>query len=320
MNPIISIIIPVYNTELYIERCLESILTQTFTNFEIICINDGSTDKTLEKIEKIKDKRIRIYTQKNQGPAIARNNGIKKAKGQFIMFIDSDDFIDNNYLMAYYQANKKGEFDIVMGGYVKQTGNKITFTRKLTNGIFAKYLTMAPYCKLYKTSFITRHKLKFLDTTASEDIYFNTLAYSKKPKIKTIDNISYHYYFNENSISNTQHKGFNKKIDLPEFLDKININSIDNKALHQYFIIRYIIWYLLYSGRTASSQNFMKEYHKLFNWLTKNIPNYSKNHYLKHFPKGDQKSIYYIIKIFMILHQLRLINLFAKIYCKGDIV
>lgn len=316
--PKVSIIIPVYNVEKYIARCIESVLNQTFNDFELILINDGSKDKSLEIMNNYKnDNRVIIIDQKNMGPAKTRNKGIEEAKGEYIMFIDSDDYIDKDYIEKYTDALKEDDYDLVMGGYQKINGDKIEFTRKLKDAEFSKYIVTGPVSKLYKKSFLTKNRVSFLDTTASEDVYFNLLAYSKNPKIKIIDNIGYYYVYNPTSLSNTLHKGFKKNVDILGLAAEINYDAIKNKELNQYFIIRYLIWYLLYSGKTATQEEFIKEYLKLFDWLNSNISNYKKNHYLLHCPKGEERKIHLLIHTFVILHKMKLISLFAKIYCTG---
>ncbi len=316
--PKISIIVPVYNVEMYLERCVDSILWQTFKDFELILINDGSKDNSFQVMKKYEyDKRVRLFNQNNMGPAKTRNKGIEKAVGKYIMFIDSDDYIDNDYVEKYYNASKKGDYDLVIGGYQKITGEKIEFKRQLKNEEFSKYIVTGPVSKLYKKSFLVKNKIEFLDTTASEDVYFNLLAYSKNPTIKIIDDIGYYYVYNPNSLSNTLHKGFKENVDILGLMSEINYQGIKNVELNQYYIIRYLIWYLLYSGQTATSKEFMKEYFKLFNWLNTNIPNYKKNIYIKHCPKGEERKIHLLIYIFIFLHKTKLILLFSKVYCSG---
>lgn len=313
----ISVIVPVYNVEKYLNRCIDSILNQTFKDFELILIDDGSKDKSYEIMKcYTKDKRLKIFKQKNMGPAKTRNRGIKEASGEFIMFIDSDDFIDNNYIEKYYNASKNSSYDLVIGGYKKINGDKIEFIRRLKDGDFSKYLVMGPVCKLYKRTFLIENNISFLDTTASEDVYFNALVYSKNPNIKIIDDTGYYYVYNSNSISNTLHKGFNQKVDIIGLVDKINYKDINNVKLNQYFIIRYLIWYLLYSGKKATSKEFMFEYNKLFNWLKSNIPDYRKNKYIYNCPIGEERKINILILIFVILDRCKIISLFSKIYCR----
>lgn len=316
--PKISIIIPVYNVEKYLPRCIDSILNQNFQDFELIMINDGSKDNSLEIMKNYQpNPKIRIFDQKNVGPALTRNKGLQEAKGKYIMFIDSDDYINQNYLKNYYEAAIEKDYDLVIGGYQKVQGDRIEFTRKLTDGEFSKYLVTGPVSKLYKKDFLIKNNIEFLDTTASEDVYFNVLAYSKNPKIKIIDDTGYNYVYNPNSLSNTLHKGFNQNVDILGLVTSINYQDITNVSLNQYFIIRYLIWYLLYSGKTATSEEFINEYTKLFSWLKTNIPTYQHNQYLKNFPKGEMKNIHLFIKIFIELDKYRMVKPFSKIYCRG---
>lgn len=317
----VSIIVPVYNTEQYLKRCIDSILSQTFKDFELILINDGSTDKSLEIMQeyKKKDSRIKILSQPNQGPAITRNIGINKAKSEYLMFIDSDDYIDNNYIEAYYNNIYNEDLDVVIGGYKRIVGEKVEFTLKLKQGEFSKYIVTGPVCRIIRKQFLLDNNIQFLNTNSSEDVYFNLMIYNKSSKIKIIDNVGYNYFYNSNSISNTSHKGFKKDIKIIELLNLINVEKSYNKELNQYYIIRYIIWYLLYSGKTATSEDFIKEYNKLFSWLEDNIPNYKKNKYLSLFKLKEEPIKYrIIINTFMLISKINLIKLFSKLYCKGN--
>ena len=315
----VSVIVPVYNVEKFINRCVDSILSQTFKDFELILVNDGSKDKSLEVIEKYRaDKRVRIFTQKNQGPAVARNFGISVAKGSYIMFIDSDDYIDPDYIETYYNKIKNCHYDVVVGGYKRVVDDKVKFILKLKNEEFSKYIVTGPYCRIIKKSFLEKNNISFLNTNSSEDVYFNLMIYNTTNKIGIIDYSGYYYFYNSNSISNTAHKGFKKEIKIIELLDLINVKESYNLELNQYYVIRYIIWYLLYSGKTATPKSFVLEYHKLFDWLEKNIPNYKKNKYLSIFaPKGEPFKYRLIINLFMFISNIKMVNLFSKVYCKG---
>ena len=115
-NPQISVIIPIYNCEKYIKECLSSLIKQTFKNFEIICINDGSNDDTLKILKKFeaKDERIIIFNQNNSGPGIARNIGMKKSKGKYLIFLDSDDIFKKTMLEELYIKIKENDSDVVI--------------------------------------------------------------------------------------------------------------------------------------------------------------------------------------------------------------
>ena len=110
----ISVIIPVYNVEQYLRECLESVINQTLSELEIICINDGSTDSSLDILREYeqKDNRIIVINKDNEGQAAARNIGISMAKGEYIGFLDSDDYIDSNFYEKLYNAAKKYKADI----------------------------------------------------------------------------------------------------------------------------------------------------------------------------------------------------------------
>lgn len=113
--PKISVIVPVYNVAKYLERCLESILSQSFKDFEIICVNDGSTDNSLEILQQYakKDKRIKIINQKNSGAGYSRNIGINAALGNYLSFIDADDWIDELFLEKVYHLAEVSSADII---------------------------------------------------------------------------------------------------------------------------------------------------------------------------------------------------------------
>ena len=123
LNVDISVIMPVYNAQKYLEESLNSILCQTFDDFELIIIDDGSTDNSYEICEryKEKDERIIVIHQINQGPSVARNIGIKKAIGKYIVFCDSDDILDKNALSLLYNAMEKYNADLAICGYSRFT-------------------------------------------------------------------------------------------------------------------------------------------------------------------------------------------------------
>ena len=125
MNPQISIIVPVYNSENYLRRCVNSILTQTFTDFELILINDGSTDESGEicNFYQTKDSRVRVYHKNNAGVSSARNVGLRYARGEWITFVDSDDWLDDVYLdKLYFNSAYKADLVISYGKYIRKSG------------------------------------------------------------------------------------------------------------------------------------------------------------------------------------------------------
>lgn len=202
-----SIIIPVYNVEKYLSKCLDSVIGQTYKNIEIICINDGSTDNSLEILKTYaqKDKRIKIINQTNQGVSIARNNGIDNATGDYILFVDSDDWIELN-TCEILNAELGNKFqDLIIFNHSVVTKKTIRPTKYLGGNKFALWAAC------YKTDIIKNNNIKFPENIKiSEDHFFkyNFLYYARK--IKYIDKYLYFYNLtNENSAT----KDYKKVLD-----------------------------------------------------------------------------------------------------------
>ena len=215
MNDKVSIIIPIYNAKDYIERCLGSIFNQTYKNIEIIAINDGSKDNSLKILKKlsVNNNNLKIIDQKNAGVAKVRNRGIKEAKGKYIMFIDNDDYIDEDYVENYINRIKKDDLDIVIGGYERIDNDGKVLVRTIpSNTPIGKYTIVAPWAKMYKLDFLKKNNIEFLSTNIGEDIYFNLKAMNLTNKIDFIDNIGYKWFYNKKSISNTIHKKISKNL------------------------------------------------------------------------------------------------------------
>ena len=211
----ISVIVPVYNVEKYLSECLNSILAQTFNDFEVICVNDGSTDRSSEILLQYakKDKRIKVITQKNQGLSMARNNGLKEAGGEYVYFVDSDDAIHPKCLETAYTLAEKQQADLVCFSYIKMK-EKIPDTGAFDISKLKSKTTCSPlqYCfgKKYKirfnvwTKFYRRkllNGLEFIPKIHFEDYPHTFAVLSKHPKTVIINEALYFYRINENSIS-----------------------------------------------------------------------------------------------------------------------
>ena len=148
----VTVIIPVYNSEKYIGKCIESVINQTYKNVKILLINDGSTDKSKEILGKYRSEyeNIEVINQNNKGVAVTRNEAIMKVNTKYLMFIDNDDFIDSNYIETYINSAEENNYDIVMGGYRRvNCKGKIMFKEKLKDTPWSKYIILAPWAKIY---------------------------------------------------------------------------------------------------------------------------------------------------------------------------
>lgn len=316
----VSIIVPIYNSSNYIKTCIDSILNQTYNKFELILIDDGSTDNSLEIINSYNDSRIKVITQTNHGVSYTRNYGIDLASGKYIMFIDNDDYIDKDYIETYINSIQENDDDIVIGGYRRvNSKGKVLFSKTMKNKTH-KFIQLAPWGKLYKRSFLKQNKLKFLEYGLGEDVYFNVNAYFCTDKIKMIEYIGYNWFYNENSISNSKQKGMTEENDPIYLLEKIkekNQNhNIKDKELYDYFFLRYTIWYLLFSAKGTPKTFLLNRYEELFTFLDKNT-NYKKTKYKSLFyKKSDELKTKIIINIILILRKIKLDKAFLNLYSK----
>lgn len=210
--PKISVIIPVYNVEKYLARCLDSLINQTFEDIEIICINDGSTDSSLSILKEYasKDKRIIVINQENQKQGAARNRGVEKSCGEFITFIDSDDWVDLDYLEKLHSAIIKHEADVSISCVSKEraNGSKYYFlnnkkekfikdTSNIINELIILNKWYVVWGKLYKRSVI--ENLRFIEHTYYEDIRYLVQAGVNIKSVVKVPKVSYHYFANDAS-------------------------------------------------------------------------------------------------------------------------
>ncbi len=216
-TPLISVIVPIYNVEEYLSGCLESILSQNFSDFEIICIDDGSTDESGSILEMYasKDSRIRTVHQENKGLSSARNVGLDMARGEYIAFCDSDDYYHPDFLKKLYETITQTQADVVTCSLVatheKNTGlfpDLSQFDAKIdiSNNPIETFLTgkkiRTGVCfKLYRHSSLK--ELRFIDRIYFEDVPFTTMLMMFIHKIAITNYPLYYYYSNPSSIMRT---------------------------------------------------------------------------------------------------------------------
>lgn len=211
--PKISVIVPVYNVEKYLNRCVDSILNQTFEDFELILVNDGSPDNCGNICDEYaqKDNRVKVIHKKNGGVSSARNVGIDIAQGEYIMFVDSDDWINENMLNDMYNMpdSDMKVSSIRMIGKDNSTeyiiDTKMHTQEELLIGFFSEAFPIiclcGPCCKLYKKDIIFNNAVRFNeDMSLGEDTYFNLNYIKHCKKVYTSEQI-YYYYMRENSES-----------------------------------------------------------------------------------------------------------------------
>lgn len=240
----ISIIIPVYNVENYLEECLDSIKNQTYTDIEVILVNDGSTDNSQAICERYcqQDPRFHLINQENQGQSVARNNGVAASTGEFITFVDSDDVISEKYLENLY-AYMTEEIDLIECEYrvtrsvfdkLKELENpQIVFEGNSEEAVIecCNYgLTYSPVCKLYRRKLL--EDFPFITGIIYEDVYHGVGILKFIRKMVKIDYVG--YYYREYSGS-TMHREFSKKnLDIFTSSDKLVELFVSDEKLLPY--------------------------------------------------------------------------------------
>lgn len=232
MNELISIVIPVYNVQSYMRRCLDSVLAQTYDNLEILLIDDGSTDESGYIADEYAccDERIKVFHQKNAGLSAARNYGIQKAGGEYIAFIDSDDYVSEFFIGRLYSLLKKYDAQISVCGYVHGKNCSIPFEKK--NEVFcmsadeclerwhgkSKNMETVVWNKLYHKSVFKETKEIFPEGKIHEDILTVHLLVAKCNKIVFTTEKLYAYMVRDGSLINgkTSLKGMNDLLDAQE--------------------------------------------------------------------------------------------------------
>jgi len=207
----VSIILPVYNVEKYIARSIQSVLNQTYGDFELLIIDDGTPDKSIEIVEQFTDPRIKIFHKENGGLSDTRNYGIEKASGEYIYFMDSDDWIEPDLLKNCIKAIKNDELDLVIFGYIQDNetkDGKIVNSTKVVPPkahyiknkdrlqLTIKLIGILGYAwnKIYKKDFLIKNNLKFdKGISLVEDILFNSRVYEFTNELVFLDKAYYHY-------------------------------------------------------------------------------------------------------------------------------
>lgn len=218
----VSVIVPVYNVEKYLARCLDSLINQTLKDIEIICINDGSSDSSSQILEKYSnnDTRITVINQENQGLSMARNNGIKQSNGKYLGFVDSDDWIDLDFFEKLYNAAEKHNCDIAAAGIIRLHKFNKKFHLKfenetVTNDINKKFeLCDVPelsyvWNKIYKKEAFLKNGLIFEEGIFFEDVIMTPKILFYLGKLVTVPDTYYYYWRNPNSIVATRSEKVN---------------------------------------------------------------------------------------------------------------
>lgn len=308
MEKKVSIIIPVHNSSKYLKKCIDSVLKQTYKNIEVICIENGSKDNSLKILKQYKT--IKTYSLKESGISLARNYGIKKAKGNYIYFLDSDDYIEKTLIEKLVKKIEKDKSDLCYAKYysVYEEENKKEKTELYTFDILNKKqiitnlhnINLGPQ-KLFKKEIITNNNITFPLNTKYEDVYFVLKYLYFSNKISMVNEYLYYYLIHSDSETTTMDSrvfDILKIIKLYEKIyDKEEIENVTVKLLTTYTIRQ------RYQKNSGLRNKFIDE---SFSHLNKNYQNWKKCKYLKE--RNKLKKIIEKSKL--------LTKIYCHLYCK----
>ena len=318
----LSIIVPVYGVEKYIDKCLNSLVKQSLKEIEIIVVNDGTKDNSQKIIDKYVKKypdKIKSYIKENGGQGSARNYGLKKATGEYIGYVDSDDFVEKDMYKKLYDKAKENNYDIVVCGNYNvsedyQNKNIDAFINNyntdLENIFFGK---MAVWNKIYKRDILIKNKLEFKEKVWYEDLAFTLKAIMNSNTFAFIDEPLYDYLIREGSTMNNSN--VQRNLEILDAFDDI-LSYIKHNKKEEYFdkveflAIDHIYISAIVRILKANADNKIKKetVNELICYMNKNFPNYKNNKYINTLSR-NRKIIYKLINLKM----YNLVNLIFKI-------
>ena len=285
-----SLIIPAYNIENYIVKCITSILNQNYFNYEIIVVNDGSTDDTVKILESIKNEKIKIINKQNGGLSSARNEGLRHATGDYIWFVDGDDYIENNALEILYKCLKEEFYDIISFKYFKEFEKiKVIQNDKIDLDDAKQYpLVNTSTCtKIFNKEFFINNSFLFDEGRIYEDLSLIPFVMCMTDRIKFIDYPLYTYTYRKESIMNLSKK-FNFNRDDKFFAIDMLYNRFEDKKLEkaykeelEYLTIKHLL--IVYSTEILpfGSKIYKNRCKKVLEYLKNINKQWDKNKYLK---------------------------------------
>lgn len=290
---LVSVIVPIYNSEKYLEKCLQSLVDQTLKNIEILAINDGSTDGSSEILSAFEEKyphKIKVYHQNNMGISVTRNRGLSYASGKYVTFIDSDDSVELEFCEKMFNQIEKNDLDMVVCDYYEiDKDSKMMIKIPECNGktVFEKPellfdINTSPWNKIYKKEFLVKNAIMFPEGLKYEDAVFFHLILAKKAKVGSIHSALVNYLVHPGSESTVVKKNV---FDIFPILETV-CSQYENVSKEEYEKIEdYLEYFVINRITVYNLQQIYQEDEKLikdfieqgFVFLNEKFPHWRKN-------------------------------------------
>ena len=314
--PKISVIIPVYNTEKYLHRCLDSVFSQTYQDYEVICINDCSPDGSASILrsyeKKYPEKMLVIDNEQNIGQGLSRKKAIDICDSAYIAFVDSDDYIAADYLETYVKEMESQTCDVAVAGFTKQINGKCRKTDSPV-GVWSVLTYPISCAKMFRTAFIKENDIHYSDIRRGEDIYFGMSQFYHGIRIHNFHYYGYHYCFNPDSTTGSLTYDKEHEKDIAEIFRKflrdhdISKLSGSQRECIEYTYLSNMVNALVTYGHGCKPEKMKKKYAFFLSDLKEKFPDYQKNSlygFLR--PKGQTLKIRMGVGMTMLAHKLGL--------------
>lgn len=322
MRAKISVIVPIYNVEKYLRSCLESIVAQTYQNFEVLCVNDCTPDNSMaiveEFIEQYPDKIRRIDNESNMGLGATRDHGICESIGEYLMFIDSDDTIEQDYLERYQTAMENSAADIIVGSYARVVNGERT-ELPISNTEYGPWLCPSACVRMYRKSFLDAHHLDFRGIRRYEDNPFNYRCMLEGAKVTVIDYCGYNYVCNPTSITRTQNGAEKYHLfvrNLREVYEEYveSASFVAKREILEYVYLSTILSCMLLQSVHGGKKAAYSMYYDYKKQMQEMFPGYRRNKNIGMFRlKEEQRKVRYATAIFMRMDKMGFGKLLMRI-------
>ena len=312
----ISIIIPVYNAEQYLKRCLDSIFGQSIQDIEVICINDCSTDGSAAVLacyqEQHKEQMKILTNETNLRAGLSKDRALQVAAGEFVVYCDSDDYLASDYLEVYLKEMESKQLDIVCGGYINDVDGKF-IVHRIEHNIWAIATYVVAWSKMYRRQFLLDSGMHFTDLSCLEDMYFNLVGFCHHPRYSVLDYQGYYYYRNSASVTQTFNYTRNHEQIIEQAYERLEQQcdlqalSLQEQQVLEYTYIANMIHSLIVYNRHCGIANMKQKYEGCMRKLKKRYPNYRKNPYIGlNKPKGQTAKIRIAVGFVMLCNRIGL--------------